>query len=68
MLYAVLVLAGIGLGIAFTTIFRKVKSVGVLVVAKSEPDEDPYLFLKLRKDVGDITKMEFVQLEVSVKR
>ena len=67
MLYVVLVLAGMGIGIIFTSIFRHKKVVGFLRVDRSDPFEEPYLFLELSKDVGDISNMDYVTLQVKVK-
>lgn len=43
------------------------RSVGNLRVDHSDPEEPPYLFLELIKDVGDISRKKYVLLRVNVK-
>ena len=67
MLEVVLVLMGVGIGIIISTITTHKKSVGVLRIDQSDPDDNPYLFLELKKDVNDVIKMDHVVLQVNVK-
>lgn len=39
-------------------------TVGSLRVDRSIPDEEPYIFLELKKGVGDITQRKHVTLDV----
>lgn len=43
------------------------RSVGNLRIDLSDPEEPPYLFLELIKDVGDISRKKYVLLRVNVK-
>lgn len=69
MLYVVLVLAGMGIGIIFTTIFRYRKSIGFLRIDQSDPYDKPYMFLELKsnQNIADICKKDFVTLQVKVE-
>lgn len=67
MLYIVFLLVGIGIGIIFTTLMKRTKSVGVLRIDNSDPSEDPYLFLELTRDPHELYNAKFVNLEVKVK-
>lgn len=51
--------------LALTTSYSR--SVGNLRVDHSDPEEPPYLFLELVKDVGDISRKKYVLLRVNVK-
>lgn len=59
----ILLAVGIVIGIALSFIFRKRKAVGSLRIDKSDSD-GPYLFLELKKGIGDITTKKTVLLEV----
>lgn len=69
MLYVVLVLAGMGIGIIFTTIFKCKKSIGFLRIDQSDPYDKPYMFLELKsnQNITDICKSDFVTLQVKVE-
>lgn len=59
------------LGFLMGTIFGIVRfggdpPVGVLKIRHDEPEEDPYIFLELWEEAGDITKKSTVNLIVSV--
>ena len=51
--------------LALTTSYSR--SVGNLRIDRSDPEEPPYLFLELIKDVGDISRKKYVLLRVNVK-
>lgn len=38
--------------------------IGALRIDRSDPTEEPYMFLEVSKDVGDISKRKMVLLEV----
>ena len=63
------VIFGIGIlvGIVCTTVSTRTKSVGSLRVDTSDPDDGPYLFLELSKDIGDIYRKKYVTFKVSLK-
>lgn len=56
--------AGIIIGYVVSFIIRRVRTIGNLRIDRSIPDEEPYLFLELFKNVGDITKKKYVFLKV----
>lgn len=58
---------GVLVGVVCTTIMTHVKSVGSLRVDNSDPDDGPYLFLELPKDIGDIYRKKYVTLKVNLK-
>jgi hypothetical protein len=63
------VIFGIGIlvGIVCTTVATRTKSVGFLRVDTSDPDDGPYLFLELSKDIGEIYRKKYVTFKVSLK-
>ena len=63
------VIFGIGIlvGIVCTTVATRTKSVGSLRVDMSDPDDGPYLFLELSKDIGKIYRKKYVIFKVSLK-
>ena len=58
---------GVLIGCIFMAIISRVKSVGSLRVDTSDPDDSPYLFLELSKDVDEIYKKKYVTLTVNTK-
>ena len=48
-------------------LFRK-NMVGTLLVNTSDPDDAPYLFLELSKDVSDVTNKRYVVLKVNASQ
>ena len=63
------VIFGIGIlvGIVCTTVATRTKSVGSLRIDTSDPDDGPYLFLELSKDIGEIYRKKYVMFKVSLK-
>jgi hypothetical protein len=63
------VIFGIGIlvGIVCTTVATRTKLVGSLRVDMSDPDDGPYLFLELSKDIGEIYRKKYVMFKVSLK-
>lgn len=39
--------------------------IGTLRIDRSDPSEEPYMFLEITKGVGDISSRKYVMLEVS---
>jgi hypothetical protein len=66
MLYIGLVLIGAGIGYIFTTICRRKKAVGELVIVP-DPYDEPYLFLNLKTSVSNVCAKDTVILKVEVK-
>lgn len=65
LIFTIGLIAGIVVGsIATNLIFQRSK-VGTLRVDRSDPEDDPYLFLELDKGVGDITAKHQVLLKVN---
>lgn len=64
-----LIIFGIGVlvGIVCTTVATRSKSVGSLRVDRSDPDDGPYLFLELSKDIEEIYRKKYVTFKVSLK-
>ena len=60
-------LLGIGIGCGITLFIFRVKNIGTLRVDASDPYEKPYMFLELKKDVGNILAKKYVILEVNPK-
>lgn len=65
MLYAMVGIIGLAIGVSVSFIFMKVKHVGYLRIDKSDPMDNPYLFLELRKDIGAIEQKKYVILKVN---
>lgn len=68
LVYAVCVLAGVGVGIIIMTLFRHKKSVGVVYIVQQDPAEDPYLFLELSKEVSEVSEMDYITVQVNAKK
>lgn len=58
---------GILIGVVLTTIILRLLSVGSLRIDASDPDDNPYLFLELSKDIGEIYKKKYVMMKVNLK-
>lgn len=58
---------GILVGVVCSVIVIRTKSVGSLRIDTSDPDDSPYLFLELSKDIGDIYKKKYVTMKVNIK-
>lgn len=59
----ILLTVGIVIGVVLSFISRKRKAVGILRIDKSDSD-GPYIFLELKKGIGDIVTKKTVLLEV----
>lgn len=53
-------------GVVMTAMYR-VKHIGTLRLDTSDPDEPPYMFLELRKNIGNIWNKKYVILDVNNK-
>lgn len=66
-MYVVCVIVGVIIGVAAAAfIFRK-RPIGNLNIDRSDPTEQPYIFLELYKNVGDFCSKKYVTLRVSNK-
>lgn len=58
---------GVAVGCILTTLISRIKSVGMLRVDTSDPDDNPYLFLELTKGLDAIYRKKYVSLKVCIK-
>ena len=64
---AIAVLIGMFIGM-FACAWRiRAKTLGTIKMARSDPDEPPYLFLELKTSANDIMDHKIVMFEVSQK-
>lgn len=57
-------LVGVLIGIILYAIAIKTASVGTLRIDQSDPEDSPYLFLELKKNVNNIASNKYVIMEV----
>ena len=57
-------MAGAALGIASMKLFNVKKPVGNLRIDESDPNEEPYIFLELHQNLGDLRTKKRVTLAV----
>ena len=64
-----IIIFGIGvlMGCILTMIIFQTRSVGFLRIDTSDPDDSPYLFLELSKDIEEIYRKKYVMFKVSLK-
>jgi hypothetical protein len=60
-------LAGVLLGTIIYAIAVKTASVGTLRIDHSDPEDSPYLFLELKKDIAFISSKQYVIVKVNLK-
>lgn len=60
-------LMGILIGYWFSVVIRRRSIVGSLRIDTSDPDDSPYLFLELSKDVNEVYRRKHIMLEVNTK-
>lgn len=58
---------GVLIGCIITVIVSRIKAIGSLRVDNSDPDDNPYLFLELSKDMDAIYSKKYVTLKVNIK-
>ena len=58
------IVIGVLLGICLSSLYVYSRFVGRIRIDRSDPDEPPYLFLELRKEVMFIANSKYVLLEV----
>ena len=64
---AIIFIAGVLIGCIFSVVICRLMSVGSLRIDTSDPDDNPYLFLELSKDVDTVSRKKYVVLKVSIK-
>lgn len=57
-------LVGVLIGTILYTIAIKTASVGTLRIDQSDPEDSPYLFLELKKNVNNIASNKYVIMKV----
>lgn len=60
-------LAGVLIGTIIYAIAVKTASIGTLRIDQSDPDDSPYLFLELDKNVVYISSKKYVIMKVNLK-
>ena len=63
----IIFLIGILVGCVVTLFIFRMRSVGSLRIDTSDPDDGPYLFLELLKDVGVVCQRKYITLKVNTK-
>lgn len=58
---------GIFVGCVIALSIFRMRSVGSIRVDTSDPDDGPYLFLELSKDIDEIYRKKYVTLKVNTK-
>ena len=58
---------GVIVGSIVTQIILRIKSVGTMRIDTSDPEDGPYLFLELTKDVLYVKRKKYITLKVSSK-
>lgn len=62
---AVFIGIGVVIGIAITMLIFKAFIVGTLRVDRSDPTDNPYLFLELSREMSDVSSKKYVILKVN---
>lgn len=62
---AIVFVIGILIGMIVSEIISRNDSIGALRVDSSDPDDGPYLFLELSKDVNHIKRKKYIVLKVN---
>lgn len=63
----ILIIIGIVIGLAISITGFFFCSIGALRIDKSDPADKPYMFLEIKRGVGDISRRKFVVLRVKRK-
>ena len=61
------VLVGMIISLVSTLIVARTITAGTLRIDKSDPQDDPYMFLEISKGVGDLADRKHIILTVSTK-
>lgn len=62
---AIVFVIGVLIGMMVSEIISRHDSIGALRVDSSDPDDGPYLFLELSKDVNHIKRKKYIVLKVN---
>ena len=60
-------LAGVLIGIIIYVIALKTASIGTLRIDQSDPEDSPYLFLELNKNITVISSKKYVTMKVDLR-
>ena len=63
---AIVFVIGLLIGIVVMDVISRIDSIGTLRVDDSIPDEGPYLFLELSKDINQVRRKKYVTLKVDI--
>ena len=63
----IMFVVGILVGSVITLFVFRMRSVGSLRIDTSDPEDGPYLFLELTKDVGIVYQRKYVTFKVNTK-
>lgn len=64
-MYFGLFMVGAFVGSVLTILMTRKRPIGRLRIDRSDPDDQPYMFLELYKNVGDVSNEKRVTLDVS---
>lgn len=67
MIAVIMFVIGFIAGCVVTIIVCRIKSVGSLRIDTSDPEDDPYLFLELSKDLLTVSRKKYVSIKIIVK-
>ena len=63
----ILFFVGVSLGVSITSIILRSHFIGDLRIDNSDPEDGPYIFLELSKQIGDISSKKYVVLKVKLE-
>lgn len=64
-MYFAFFIVGVSIGSVLTVLVTCKRPIGTLRIDRSDPNDQPYMFLELYKNVGDISNQKQVTLDVS---
>ena len=64
---AIIFLIGILVGVAIMIFGFKKLIVGSLRIDRSDPDDQPYLFLEMKKELKRVSKKKYIVLKVNIQ-
>lgn len=66
-MFAALIITGMLIGSFITILIIRFDTIGSLRVDQSDPDDQPFLFLELKKDPSVLMKEKYVVMKVDTK-
>ena len=58
---------GVIVGMIIYSVVAKQKSIGCLVIDRSDPDDEPYLFLELEKSIYQFQDKKYITMKLTNK-